>query len=42
MALVRVAPIRLSVKVFQLSEPWLAASSSPPITPNAAASVAVA
>ncbi len=39
---VRVAPIRLSVKVDQLREPWEAASSSPPITPNAAASVAVA
>ena len=42
MAEVRVAPIRLSVNVFQLSEPCDAASTSPPMTPNAAASVAVA
>ena len=42
MALVRVAPIRLSVKVLHVSDPWLAARMRPPITPKAAASVAVA
>jgi len=39
---VRVAPMRLSVKVLQLSDPWPAARVSEPITPKAAASVAVA
>ena len=39
---VRVAPIKLSVKVRHEREPCVAASKSPPITPNAAASVAVA
>ena len=42
MAEVRVAPIRLSVKVPQFSERCEAASTSAPSTPKAAASVAVA
>jgi len=37
-----VAPIRLSVNVDQFSEPCMAASTSAPMTPMAAASVAVA
>ena len=39
---VRTAPIRLSVKVLHESDPCPAASTNDPITPIAAASVAVA
>ena len=42
MAEVFVAPIRLSRKLVQLSDPCPSASTSAPITPKAAASVAVA
>ena len=38
----RVAPIRLSKKFFQVSDPPQAASINAPTTPNMAASVAVA
>ena len=39
---VRTAPISEAAKARADSEPWLAASSNEPMTPNAAASVAVA
>ena len=42
MAEVRVAPRRLSLKVNKVNDPCAAASTREPITPNAAASVAVA